>query len=317
MSSQTGGAEPLLYPLSYGGSAAKGSAVPARLGAAPMLRDSIDIARAVSDPDFDWHAPTGGVGLAAAQQEPRLTVVSDGPLRGATYLLRRGNQLVGRSDEADVVVTSPDLSRRHAYVSWDGSDASIVDAGSTNGTIVNDQLISGTRPLRPGDVIRLGSLELRFDVPVTDVTSELAAVGAPGPQWQNEFRGDNYGDIHQAGRDVNVHARHEHRYGPDDPIDELFQGRGPGRLLMAVGLVVALCGFAGWMYLILSAATSVGDGGPSSGGGPFETEWLGLPAGMVAFGAFALGGVIAGIGGSMSKAARARERELRHAQPRW
>jgi hypothetical protein len=281
------------------------------------LRNPIDIEGAVSDPEFDPHAPTGGVGLAGAQQEPRLTVVSDGPLRGARYTLRPGNQLIGRSDEADVVVTSPDLSRRHAYVSWDGHSATIVDAGSTNGTVVNNQPVAGARPLRPGDVVRLGSLELRFDVPATDATSELAAVGAPGHQWQNEFRGDNYGDIHQAARDVNVHSRHEYRYGPDDPIDELFQGRGAGRLLMAVGLVVALAGFAGWMYLILSAATSVGDGDPSSGGGPFETEWLGLPAGMVAFGAFALGGVIAGIGGAMSKAARARERELRHAQPRW
>ena len=118
--------------------------------------------------------------MAAAQQEPRLTVVSDGPLRGATYALRPGNQLIGRSDEADVVVTSPDLSRRHAYASWDGRSATIVDAGSTNGTVVNDQLIAGARPLRPGDVVRLGSLELRFDLPVTDTTSELAAVGAPG-----------------------------------------------------------------------------------------------------------------------------------------
>ena len=49
-------------------------------------------------------------------------------------------------------------------------------------------------------------------------------------------------------------------------MDELFQGRGLGRLLMAVGLVVALVGFAGWMYLILSAATSVGDGDPSPAG---------------------------------------------------
>jgi hypothetical protein len=255
--------------------------------------------------------------LAVPQQGPRLTVVSDGPLRGSTFALRHGNQLIGRSDEADVAVTSPDLSRRHAYVSWDGSNATIVDAGSTNGTVVNNQLISGARPLRAGDVVRLGSLELRFDVPETDATGELAAVGAPGHQWRNEFRGDNYGDIHQAGRDVNVHTQHEHHHGPEDPMVELFQGRGAGRLLMAVGLVVALAGFAGWMYLILSAGSSVAEGDPTAGGGPFETEWLGLPAGIVSFAAFALGGVIAAVGHAMSKAARTRERELRHAQPRW
>jgi hypothetical protein len=36
----------------------------------------------------------------------------------------------------------------------------------------------------------------------------------------------------------------------DDPADELFSGRGPGRVLVVLGLLVALAGFAGWVYVV-------------------------------------------------------------------
>jgi hypothetical protein len=55
------------------------------------------------------------------------------------------------------------VSRRHARFSLEGGTAVVADAGSTNGTYVNDQLIATPRPLRPGDKVRLGLtvLELR------------------------------------------------------------------------------------------------------------------------------------------------------------
>lgn len=237
-------------------------------------------------------------------QGPWLTVITAGPLLGQSYPLRRGNQLLGRGADADVVVASPDLSRRHAYLSWDGRSASIADAGSTNGTIVNGEAIGQTRALHAGDILRLGALELRFEVSGADATGETTALRGP-QQWHNQFNRDNYGPIHQAGRDVNVQNRHDYQLALDEPMDELFQGRGLGRLLMVIGLLVALSGFAGWMYLILSAGPSIDD---PSAIRSFDREVFGLPAALVAFGAFALGGVIASVGASMSKAARTRER---------
>ena len=97
-------------------------------------------------------------------------------------------------------------------------------------------------------------------------------------------------------------------------MDELFKGRGFGRLLMAIGLLIALAGFAGWMYLIFSGFTgSDGNQIPDL----FEAELFGLPAAMVAFGSFALGGIVAAIGKGMSKAAREhaeRAMEMRRAR---
>jgi pSer/pThr/pTyr-binding forkhead associated (FHA) protein len=40
--------------------------------------------------------------------------------------------------------------------------ASVADLGSKNGTYVNDQKLDATRPLRDGDVIRVGPASLTF-----------------------------------------------------------------------------------------------------------------------------------------------------------
>lgn len=233
-----------------------------------------------------------------SSQHAQLRVVSEGDLRGRTYPLPRGSHLVGRGAEADVMVPCPDLSRRHAYVSWDGSTGAVADAGSTNGTAVNGVPITQTRRLESGDVVRLGTVDLRFERPGLDATRELAVV-APRQEWRNEIGGSNYGDIHQAGRDVNVRSWHEHHHGQDEAMDELFQGRGAGRLLLALGLVAALAGFALFAYFIFSAPMDPGSD-------PFARKILGLPEVAVGFGTFVLGGVIASIGMGMSKAARAR-----------
>ena len=207
--------------------------------------------------------------------------MSGGPLRGTAYALRRGNQLIGRGADADLIVSSPHLSRRHAYVSWDGQIVSIADAGSLNGTTINGTAVQGSGSLRPGDVLGLGDLELRYEGPGADETGELLAVGWEAPRFDNRFARDNYGDINQAGRDINIDQRNEYRFTEDNPLDEVFQGQGPGRLLVVIGLVIALSGFAGWMYVIFSGAASVGEMNPSN---PFDTEILGLPAPIVAFG---------------------------------
>jgi pSer/pThr/pTyr-binding forkhead associated (FHA) protein len=93
----------------------------------------------------------------ASQQPPRLTVVSEGPLQGKSYPLQLGNQLVGRGGDADVVIDSPNLSRRHAYLSWDGQRLEIQDAGSTNGTSVDGEWIDASRALRGGELLGLAT----------------------------------------------------------------------------------------------------------------------------------------------------------------
>lgn len=105
---------------------------------------------------------TGTVVDVAAQ--PYLTVVvgpevnSQIPLTGSMYF--------GRDTENDVLVNDPRVSRRHARVRVEGTRATVVDVGSTNGTFVNDQILNGEQVLYDGDLIRMGRTEWRFRSPV-------------------------------------------------------------------------------------------------------------------------------------------------------
>ena len=74
-----------------------------------------------------------------------------------------GTMLIGRDPSADVVIADSEVSTRHAsFVLVDGG-AAVEDLGSTNGTFVNGQRVTGSQQLRAGDRIQLGAtvLEVR------------------------------------------------------------------------------------------------------------------------------------------------------------
>ena len=70
--------------------------------------------------------------------------------------------MLGRDPELELFIDSPSVSRRHALITVSGTDATIEDLGSKNGTFVADRSASTPTPLGDGDVIRLGSVELTF-----------------------------------------------------------------------------------------------------------------------------------------------------------
>lgn len=67
--------------------------------------------------------------------------------------------LVGRAANNDVVLPYPSLSKLHAFFSVDAGRLTLTDAGSTNGTYVNDQPVPATEgvPVEDHDVIRFGA----------------------------------------------------------------------------------------------------------------------------------------------------------------
>lgn len=95
----------------------------------------------------------------AAPEAPEPTLpVARGVLEveGRIVALVADPSTVGRSDECDVVLNDPNVSRRHAELRMQGGEWHVVDLGSTNGVKVNGRAVSSAR-LREGDRITLGT----------------------------------------------------------------------------------------------------------------------------------------------------------------
>jgi DNA-binding winged helix-turn-helix (wHTH) protein len=87
-----------------------------------------------------------------------------------------GNNILGRGEDADVILDSSTVSRHHARITIDGSAARIEDLGSKNGTYVNDEPVTTVRPLQEGDRIRVGSFLLTFHRPEHDGSTSTETV---------------------------------------------------------------------------------------------------------------------------------------------
>jgi Mg-chelatase subunit ChlD len=86
----------------------------------------------------------------------------DGPLAKREVALRQGRTRIGALPENDIAIPVASVSRVHAEIRSEGEHWVIVDLDSTNGTRVNGAPVSAT-PLRPGDRIRIGEVEVVFE----------------------------------------------------------------------------------------------------------------------------------------------------------
>jgi class 3 adenylate cyclase len=76
---------------------------------------------------------------------------------------RNSGMVIGRaSDQCDLVVAHPTVSRRHAKLSLAGDALMLEDLGSTNGTSIDGKALRQTEPvtLRAGTKVRLGDVDM-------------------------------------------------------------------------------------------------------------------------------------------------------------
>ncbi len=90
----------------------------------------------------------------------RLLVLS-GELRGREFDVTQDVIRLGKSRQCNVVLTDESVSRVHAEVRHEGDAYRVLDQGSTNGTFIGGARITDGF-LRPGDVLALGRVQLRF-----------------------------------------------------------------------------------------------------------------------------------------------------------
>lgn len=185
-------------------------------------------------------------------------VVRRGPQPGAVFDLSRDVVTIGRESGTDIVIPDVEASRNHCRLRRAGGGYVIEDLGSTNGTFVNRQRVTGSRPLNPGDIVGLGeTVELvyeslsmvppqpqgQYGAPQQSYRTQLAGIpqGAPSdyygqqggpPQGQGQVPpgGGNYGPSPVAGQD----------YYEDD--EYYASGGGAARwLFLGCGVFIVLC----------------------------------------------------------------------------
>ena len=95
----------------------------------------------------------------------RLVVVKSPALaEGSDLVLDSAPLTVGRSEQNDIELRGDDFaSAQHARFEPRRDGVWLTDVGSTNGTFVNGARLERPRRLAPGDVIRIGATDLRFD----------------------------------------------------------------------------------------------------------------------------------------------------------
>ena len=70
-------------------------------------------------------------------------------------------KVIGRRSECTIQLLHKSVSRKHAEVSLSGNEVGLLnDLGSSNGTCVNGNRVTGSSSLKAGDVVQLGQVVL-------------------------------------------------------------------------------------------------------------------------------------------------------------
>jgi pSer/pThr/pTyr-binding forkhead associated (FHA) protein len=108
--------------------------------------------------------PVGDGPEVAEHTEPvegPVLVVRKGPEVGERFYVDRPTITVGRDPSSDIFLNDITVSRHHATIELVGSEVSVTDAGSLNGTYVNgvsvDKAVLGN-----GDALQIGRFQMVF-----------------------------------------------------------------------------------------------------------------------------------------------------------
>ena len=97
-----------------------------------------------------------------AQKKPAALLVVGGDLNGTLFDLVDSLTSVGRNAENNISLEFNGVSRHHFKLHASGETHVLEDCGSKNGTHLNNKKVEGLTPLAKGDIIKLGSIALKY-----------------------------------------------------------------------------------------------------------------------------------------------------------
>ncbi|MDP6666608.1 MAG: FHA domain-containing protein, partial [Dehalococcoidia bacterium] len=107
-------------------------------------------------------------------QPQAFLLVKSGPQAGSSIPITQAETAIGRSSDADIVLDDEQVSRVHANITYTDGQFTMVDTGSSGGTIV-DGVAGETVVLQPGAEMKLGDTEIVF------MQGQSTIVGSPPP----------------------------------------------------------------------------------------------------------------------------------------
>jgi hypothetical protein len=128
-----------------------------------VTRMAIRDLRGTASPGYEtgYHEVSG---LDPSGTDAFLVVQTGGGLPEGEHFDLFGGVSLGRSADADIRIDDRYASGIHARVFNRSGAYFVEDMNSTNGTLLNSRELHGEAELTPGDLIRIGDTELRFEV---------------------------------------------------------------------------------------------------------------------------------------------------------
>lgn len=107
--------------------------------------------------------PGDGAGIGKVTPHARLVILS-GEEVGKEINLNADLYVIGRSEEANCRIQDASISRAHARIDLDAGEWTISDLDSINGILINGAK-KDDYVLKPGDIIELGTVRIRYVAP--------------------------------------------------------------------------------------------------------------------------------------------------------
>jgi predicted component of type VI protein secretion system len=107
----------------------------------------------------------------------KLVVLNAGMI-GRTHELKVDKTTIGRVEDNTFQLEEPSVSSYHCEVLLRGNDVVVKDLNSTNGSFINGEKVT-EGVLKPGQVLRLGQIEMRLETEATASAAPLPAASGP------------------------------------------------------------------------------------------------------------------------------------------
>jgi hypothetical protein len=177
-----------------------------------------------------------------------LTVTAPPAAAGRSVAIDPHGTVIGRDDSCQLALANNHISRRHAVVRQRNGQYEIEDFGSTNGTRLNGDPVTGIRPLHDGDRLAVAEVEIEFRLGEAQSTATRHSRPSAAEAWHAFTSTVSKPVVTRPGEDR-----------PQSLRQELHQAPG----FSAWALVVAIGGSV--VGTVLTGATGTGQWGTLAG----------------------------------------------------